>query len=137
MKVSPTHRKLSLKKGFTLIELLAVIAIISVIAVIAVNKYSDVIANARVAKRATVVSVIEKAKDIYAAQETTTAALLATYNNATDATKANTLLPFIRLNGKAPTTAELQNGTGLTIAANLKPGLIKSGSINSTPATFE
>jgi type IV pilus assembly protein PilA len=137
MKVSSIHRKVSQKKGFTLIELLAVIAIISVIAVIAVNKYSDVIANARLAKRATVVSVIEKAKDIYAAQEATTAAVLANYNGSADAAKVNTLLPYIRLNGRQPSTAELQAGTGLTIAANLKPGLIKSGSVNATPATFE
>ena len=137
MKVSSTHRKLSLKKGFTLIELLAVIAIISVIAVIAVNRYSDVIENARLAKRATVVSVIEKAKDIYAAQEATTAGSLALYNSATDAAKMTTLRNYVRLNGKAPTDAELESGTGLKIATNLKPGLIKTGSVNATPATFE
>ena len=136
MKVSSIHRKVSQKKGFTLIELLAVIAIISVIAVIAVNKYSDVIASAHLAKRATVVSVIEKAKDIYAMQEASTATVLANYNSSADATKVNTLLPYIRLNGKAPTLAELQSGTGLT-TASLKPGLIKSGSVNATPATFE
>jgi prepilin-type N-terminal cleavage/methylation domain-containing protein len=138
MKVSSTHRKLSLKKGFTLIELLAVIAIISVIAVIAVNRYSDVIANARLAKRATVVSVVEKAKDIYAAQETTTAGSLALYNSATDSAKWNTYLKnYVRLNGKVPTDAELESGTGLKIATNLKPGLIKTGSVNATPSTFE
>ncbi|MEY5026647.1 MAG: hypothetical protein RLZZ244_2175 [Verrucomicrobiota bacterium] len=114
MKLSKNNNRF-LQAGFTLVELIAVIAIIGIIAAIAVNRYSAVVGDARVAKQSSVVSIVEKAKDLYVADEARTVAQLLVYNGTADANKYTTLQQYIQLNGTInPTSASLLTGTGMT-----------------------
>lgn len=114
MKLSKNNNRF-LQAGFTLVELIAVIAIIGIIAAVAVNRYSAVVLDARVAKQNSVVSIVEKAKDLYVADEARTVAQLNTYNAATDAQKYTTIYGYIKLNGASnPAATTLLTGTGMT-----------------------
>jgi|LGOV01.1.fsa_nt_gb type IV pilus assembly protein PilA len=64
--------RLKNKKGFTLIELIVVLAVLGIIAVIAVPRFLNVQENSRLSSDETAVAGIQKASEIYAAQENVT-----------------------------------------------------------------
>ena len=117
-KRSHIHKK---RHGFTLIELMASIAIIGIISALALNRYSTVLANGRVAKEQSVLSAVEKAKDLFVAEESRAYSELQQYNAMNAADKYTVLSPYIRLNGVQVDSGSLLLGTGKT---KLDPGLI-------------
>lgn len=125
MKTTVKIKDKASKGGFTLIELMASIAIITVIAVIAVNRYNLIIANARAAKQATVISAIEKAKDLYVAEENRLTTELQSFNQKDAAGRLDEVLPYVRLNGVQPSSGSiLLEGTG---KSTIDPGKLATG----------
>ena len=129
MKVNRNLKEQAANRGFTLIELIASIAIITVITALAVNRYSLVINDGRTAKQTSVINAVEKAKDLFAAEETRTESEIQSFNGKTPDERVADLLPYIRLNGVQVTAGSLLlEGSGKSL---INPGFIVSGSITS------
>ncbi len=120
------------RKGFTLIELIAAIAVISVLAALAVNRYGGAVADGRTAKQTAVITTVEKAKELYAVEDSRTIEEIRAFNQKTVSERLSLVKPYIRLNGLEPTEVNLLEGTGKTA---LDVGKITTGSYTSTSGT--
>ncbi len=133
MKLKTKIKGNKLQHGFTLIELLASITIIGILAALAFVKFGDVVNSSRLAKEQTVLSVVEKAKDLLAAEDGVKYSDLTAFNSKSANERFISLKSYIRLNGIEPTDSlSLLDGTG---KAKLDPGLISVPSYTVTSGT--
>lgn len=132
MKLQKRSRLQKKRQGFTLIELMASIAIIGIISALALNRYSTVVTNGRTAKEQSILSAVEKAKDLFVTEESRAYVELQQYNAMNAADKYAALSPYIRLNGVQVDSGSLLLGTGKT---RLDPGLISFPQFNIVSGT--
>lgn len=133
MRINQNLKKEASRRGFTLIELIASIAIITVITALVVNRYGLVINDGRVAKQNSVINAIEKAKDMYVAEENRTTTEIQNFNAKTIEGRVADLLPYVRLNGLEVTAGSLLlEGTGRT---SIDPGLLITNPAVTTGGT--